>query len=429
MFVLLTGRITLIMYKSNKLIVFFIPPKKDVNGGIMSIFSICKVSREFKDIHGADVVLSTFPGFESYIKNDLFENDETIYTFDEIVNMGKLESLQIHVPEYASTTVYDGLQAYHDYLDRITNLSVNILNQNILLMQNPVDVAKWFLLTPDVTQTTAHDRYTTQEVANLYDLPTHHFSTFVDAKQYTWVPYDKKQTLIALSPDEAEGKALFIKNLKEKLPKYEIITIKNMRYEEYKRIIGQAKFAITFGEGFDGYYVEAFFSGGITFAVYNEEFFPDKDFDNFDNTFSSLASLQKNLIDRINILENKELYEKIVKQNLDKINQLYSYASYKKKVKNYYLKSYDYLPERGSAERLIGQLMKLQLAALAKNETSINERDLTIARLKEIIKGDNLAFEDLNNKFIDIVNSESWKITKPLRELSSILRKFRDYFT
>jgi hypothetical protein len=46
-----------------------------------------------------------------------------------------------------------------------------------------------------------------------------------------------------------------------------------MTYQEYKATISKAKWALTFGEGLDGYFVEPIFSGDSSFSVYNPSFF------------------------------------------------------------------------------------------------------------------------------------------------------------
>src|SRR4051812_1293203 len=99
------------------LVVFLIPPEKGVNGGVLSIFSQCKESRRFTDIHKSDVVLCTYPGEPSYRQNDLFDNDEVILSFDEVVaQYPSPGSLIVHVPEYAVSEVYSGFGRYRDYL-------------------------------------------------------------------------------------------------------------------------------------------------------------------------------------------------------------------------------------------------------------------------------------------------------------------------
>lgn len=408
------------MPKNNRLIVFFIPTQKLVNGGILSIFSICKESRKFNDIHKADVVLSTYPGNKSYKKNDLFENDETIYDFEELVNRGKPEFLQLHIPEYASGEVYEGLKAHHKYLKDIPDLRINIMNQNILYMPKATDVANWYTLTTKVTQTTAHNKYSTQQIANTYNLPTRHLSTFVDHHQYKWTPYENKKAIIALSNDVTEKREQIVAKLKKHLPSFTIKTIENMKFEEYKLFISSAKFTITFGEGFDGYYVEGFFTGGITLAVYNEDFFPDKKFSDFENTFKNYDDMLDNITDRIKALDNKASYEKVVTKNLDKINQLYSFSQYTENLRNFYLGKYSFVPKPGSAENLMGavvtekerlikELIEQKEALAAEKDGIIKNKDIQIVEKDRIIEG--------------MVNSRSWKLTKPLRKASAIAKK------
>jgi hypothetical protein len=410
------------MQKNLRLIVFFVPPEKIVNGGILSIFSICKESRNFKDIHGAKVIISTYPNTTTYKKNDLFQNDETIYSFDEVVAMGIPEFLQLHVPEYASYDVSVSLRQYSDYLSKIPELRVNIMNQNILLMQKPHEVANWFLLTPNVTQTTAHNRYSEQSLADAYFLPTHHLSTFVDPSQYTWVPYEKKENIIAITLDEAKEKAQIVGTLAAAFPNYKIVTIENLRYEEYKDFISKTKFTITFGEGFDGYYVETFFTGGVAFAVYNDEFFPDKEFLKFNSTYSSYSEMLKNIVTDIKNMEDKNHYTKTVTQNLNKITRLYSFNTYVKNIKNFYLKRFSFEPRTESAKTLIAQILteKERLTAekdhyKTRFETTMQVKDKALQEKEELL----MQKEEI---LMGLLNSYSWKITEPLRKLHRIFK-------
>lgn len=407
------------------LIVFFIPGEKLVNGGILSIFSICKVSRQFEKIHKSRVLLSTYPGQKSYKHNDLFENNETIYSFDEVVKMGVPKSLMLHVPEYASHDVYQGLKEYTDYIKRVPKFSVNIMNQNIWLMQKPREVANWFGLTNNVTQTTAHNKYTSQELADKYFLPTRHFSTFVDPSQYHWTPFNKKENIIALSPDVVKERDSIVNKLKNNLPDYKIITIHDMKYEGFKKLVARAKFTITFGEGFDGYYVEAFFSGSITFAVYNDAFFPDKDFANFENTYPSYTDMLENIDKDIKRLNSKTLYEKTVQDSFDKIAKLYSFSNYKNNIKEFYLNKFTFYPNWPSAKPLIADIIREHDQAITEKDAVINERQALLEEKEAAIRAISKAVEQRDKIIHDMVNSRSWKLTKPLRKASSATRKKR----
>jgi hypothetical protein len=425
------------MVRDHKLIIFFIPPEKIVNGGILSIFSICKVSREFKNVHHSDVVMSVYPDYKSYGKNDFFENDETIYSFEELAQKDPPSSLWLHVPEYASDEIFNGLKKYRKYLESVPDLRVNIMNQNIAFMPRPVDTAKWFALTPHITQTTAHDRYASQELADAYNIPTHHLSVFNDPEQYKWVPYEQKEDLIVFSPDVVDAKDAITEKLREHFPAYEFVTVQNMHYEDYKKLIGRAKFAVTFGEGFDGYYIEAFFSGGVTFAVYNDDFFPNKDFAKFENAFPSYESMLAGITKRMEELDNKSKYEHVNQQNLKKIKELYDFSVYKANLKKFYQGKVTFVPGEYSAERLIGAVAESRASDLAEKDKAIDERDRIIAEKEaekvelinereRIVAEKNSLIADQERVIIGMVNSYSWKVTKPLRKTSSAVRKIKN---
>ncbi len=410
------------MQNNQRLIVFLIPPQKLVNGGIMSIFSIARISRQFKEIHKSEVLLATYPGEKSYGKNDLFKNDETIYSFDEIVKRGPPQSLQIHIPEYASHDVFQGLKKYEDYLRAIPELSINIMNQNIWLMQDPADVANWFSLTPDVTQTIAHKKTATQEIANLYNLPSQHLSVFIDPSQYKWLDYDKKEDLIVLSPDAPDEKAEIVDKITKAFPSYKVVTVQNMTYEDYKSLMSKAKYTITFGEGFDGYYIESFLCGGIAFAVYNEGFFPDKEFSKFENLYSSYKDMSAKIIQDIKDLDRKN-YEKIVKKNFDKITKLYDFSNYTKNIKDFYEKKYHFVPDHGSSKVLAGKILQAKDKIIAEQNAIIAHRDNLLEHKDRVIAQKVEAISERDKTIDSMINSNSWKVTKPLRKLSGGLGK------
>jgi hypothetical protein len=414
------------MAKQRRLIVFLIPPEKLVNGGILSIFSICRESRAFESVHKAKVVLATYPGTKSYRKNDLFENDETIYSFDELVAEGSPDFLLLHIPEYASHNTFESLRKYSDFIGGIADFRVNIMNQNILLMQRPIEVAHWFTLTPHVTQTTAHNKYTVQSLADTYNTPVKHLSTFVDASQYNWVQLKDKRNLIVLSPDIAVERENIVQLLEKNLPDYEIRTIQNLSYEDYKQLMGEAKFAITFGEGFDGYYVEAFFTGGMAFAIYNEEFFPDPDFGNYANTYPDYTAMKRDLIADIKrFAANQSEYERVGNANLKKINELYNFDRYKQNIKEFYEDKFTFLPTHASADELIGSILRETDATIAEKDKHTARQTKAIHDMEQMIADKSQAIQELDQKIHDLEHSLSWRVTKPLRKASGGVKKQR----
>lgn len=410
------------MKRAKKLIVFFIPGDKLVNGGILSIFSIAKVSREFKNIHGAEVVISVLPGAKSYGKNDLFENNETIYSFEDILDAGPYESLLLHIPEFGSYNSFMYLKKHADFLANIPDFRVNIMLQNILLMQPPHEVALWFSLTPQVTQTTAHNKYSTQELADKYAIPTHHLSTFVDSHQYTSIPVEQKDRIIALSPDQSKLRAKIEKRLRSEVSDYKIVTIENMKYEDYKKFIVSAKYIVTFGEGFDGYYVEGFFTGGITFAVYNTDFFPDRSFAKFLNTYESEAELADSIVsDIIKLDSNDELYKRVNKENLDRVNSLYSYENYRNNIKLFYKGRYKLMPSSDSHLKLLADFITASEIGRCNDRETIQRLKKAVHDMEKMIADKSKQIEELDDKILNMEQSKSWRLTKPLRKASSAL--------
>lgn len=415
---------TTYMKKAKRLIVFFVPEDKLVNGGILSIFSIARVSREFQNIHKAEVVISVPPGCKSYRHNDLFQNNETVYSFDEIVANGPYDSVLLHIPEFASYNTYMSLKKYGDFITAIPDLHVNILHQNFLLMQPPEEVALWFSLTPHVTQTTAHNRYSTQELADTYAMPVHHLSTFVDQNQYHVVPIADKEKIIAISPDQSPLRDAIEQRLRAGLPDYQVITIENMKYEDYKEFIAKTKYVLTLGEGFDGYYVEAFFTGGLAFAVYNSNFFPDEAFATFDNTYLDEQTLANSIVKDIQQLDvDHRRYQKINSANLKKINALYSYKNYRNNIKLFYEQAYKLVPVSGSRTKLLGTYVTAVEKARDHDRAEIRRLETAVHDMEEMIADKSKHIRELDAKIDEMENSKSWRVTKPLRSVSSKLGK------
>lgn len=399
--------------KQSNLIVFFVPPEKVVNGGIMSIFSQCKEARRFYDVHKSETLICTYPGNKSYEKNDLFENDEKVYSFDQIINrFKKPNKIIIHVPETGVRVVNKAFQEkkYSSYLMQIKDVHINVMNQNIALMRNPSEFAELFKITQKVTQTTAHIRYTTQELSNKYQTPVHHLSVFIDPSQYNIVPYEKKKNLIIYSPDENPNKEKVLKIINS-MGIFETKEIKGIPYEEYKKLASSAKFAITFREGFDGYFIESFFSGSIGMAVYNDDFFPDKSFLDIPSVFNDYDSMTNKLSETIKRLNEEKTFNDCVSKGKSKIEKIYSHEVYLRKMEAFYKGIYDFLPEQGTAAELIANI-------LSNKDELIKQQVAARDRLKKQLAEEEQKTKHLKIEFTNLINSRSWKLTKPLRKLN-----------
>lgn len=404
---------------TENLIIFFIPEKKLVNGGIISIFSLCKESRRYFAIHKSSVIICTYPGGKTYSKNDLFNNDEKIFSFEEVmIKYPSLKRLIIHIPEYITTEIYPRLISQMDYLSKVGHIQINILNQNIQMMPPLSTIASLYAITKYITQTTAHIRYCTQEIADYYCIPTHLMSVAIDKKNYMHLEFSKKKNQIVISPDYHPKKKQVISRIKRELSSYEIIEVSGMKYEEYKKLIAESKFTITFGEGFDGYYIESIFSNTLAFAVYNEDFFPSEDYLNLDNIYKSYKSFSEEIVKTIKKNDSSAQYEKTVSDNCIKLEKIYDHNRYLKNIKQFYQSKYTYVPGEDSIINFLNNVTIESNKANFENINKINELQLSLAESEELsrLKSANIS---------DMLNSRSWKITRPLRVMSQGIKEFK----
>ncbi|RDE36475.1 glycosyltransferase [Parageobacillus thermoglucosidasius] len=332
-------------YNSNekKLIIFFVPGADIITGGILSIYSIYEETKKLKHIHNCETIMCTLPNDTILLKNTNFKNDVPIYPFELVMSYFKqLEKCIIHIPECYTDFFLDNiLDRDKETLKQVSELQINLLIQNIDLAPSRDTIAKLFDYTRDVTCTTAHKQYSTREYRENFGIPLHYLSVWVSQEQYKFKNYEDKENLMVVSPDPHPLKEEILNRIKERFPSLEIFIIRNLKYEEYKDIISRAKWALTFGEGLDGYFVETVFSGGISFAVYNSNFFTSE--------FKYLKTVYKDYIDLLNkicrdieSLDNKKEFKKYHEQQLDIVKDLYSYDTYVRNVTSFYKKQYTF---------------------------------------------------------------------------------------
>lgn len=315
-----------------------------MTGGIQSIYSICKYSREI--CPDALCLISTHPGKFTYSHNDFFKNDEQIFRWEQIIENAKnAKEIIIHVPEYFAGKLYKSLKkADIKFLKGIENLQINIINQNIELMPAPAEIKDLFKLTNNITQTIGHHRYATQEVCDKWQIPAHFLSVHIDLSGYKSYPFEEKEKIIVLSPDNAPYKEAVIEKLKNELPDFKLVTVENMTFGEYMDLIARAYFVISFGEGFDGYFNQPEYVGSLGFAVYNDVFFPNQSWSKLNNVYNSAEEMLKKLgFDLINLLNNQNLYYQTLTQKKERLDKLYSSQILKENLIKFYNHNYEYL--------------------------------------------------------------------------------------
>ena len=92
---------------TNKLVIFLVAGADydtgtdKISGGIISIVSLCEESAKLKSIHGAEVVLCTFPGQHLLQKFTQFRNETNVLRYDQLEKyFAKVKEVILQLPEY-----------------------------------------------------------------------------------------------------------------------------------------------------------------------------------------------------------------------------------------------------------------------------------------------------------------------------------------
>lgn len=298
--------------EADKLLVFLVPGIIKISGGIMTIFQLCKISRSVKP--DALTLIATFPGYSTYAKNNTFDNNEQIFRFEQIIShINNIQELVLHIPEYYVERFYTNLSKKEKgILSTITNFRINILNQNINFMPDHSKIINLYKLTSNVTQSSGFLRYTTQEVCDRFHLPLYYIPSFLDLDDCIKKSFDNKEKLILYSPDFHPMKNKILSTIQDNLIGFKLKEIKNLTYNEFLEVVSDAMFCITFGEGFDGYYIQPYYAKSIGITVYNDTFFPKSEIQNFPFVYDDYNTLAENIVNDIDkAYKNKKLYEEI----------------------------------------------------------------------------------------------------------------------
>ena len=331
--------------KAQKIILFLVPSKGKMSGGVMSIYSICEYTREINPDWFC--LISTHPGKFTYARNDEFENNEQVYRWEQIVQFGSnIQEMILHIPEYYVKYFYVDLKENDiKFLKFLPSLQINIMNQNIEKMPNPLELADLKKLTNNITQSIAHDRYATQEVCDKWGIPAHLFSCQLRLRPDKFY-YENKDKIILYSNDNNIYKPMILNKLKSALPDYKLVEINGLKFDEFQNAVAKAFVTITFGEGFDGYFLIPSKLGSLGMAVYNEEFFPDKSWLELGNVFKSYDDMLNSIADKILYLQDhNDEYKALSKINREKHDLLYNSEKFKNNLERFYKKEYDFEPK------------------------------------------------------------------------------------
>jgi hypothetical protein len=329
--------------RNTKSLTIFLTPGIDmVNGGILSITSLFEETKRLKYLHGSEVILCTYPSDPHLLKYTKFKNNNPLYNFSDVLRFfSNIDNLLIHVPEhFIYRFSWFTSKADRAILSQINNVQINVMIQNIDYLPSNRTILRLQKL-GKLTSTTAHSKYSTIELKNRLGFPLHQLSVYVSPEQYYFRKFREKENLMIVSPDQHPRKKEILKLVEKELPLLKIKIIKNLTYEEYKETISRAKWALTFGEGLDGYFVETIFSGGIGFSVYNAKYFT-KEFGSLRTVYGSYAILIQNLCKDILELDDEKAYSVYQNRQFDLCSKRYDYRNYLKNLEAFYKGEYTY---------------------------------------------------------------------------------------
>jgi hypothetical protein len=270
--------------KAGKIVVYivdgadWVTGKEKISGGLLSIASMFEESKKLPELASHQVIMVVLDSCPLILRHTEFENNITVFRLSQVFSyFGQLRELIINVPEMLVPALPAELGAVpRRRLQGIDNLHVNILNQNNQKMPGPEAVDALKRIVPQVTMCIGHARSCTEEMSRKYRVALHYLSTRCSPEHYRRRAFADKVNLLTASHDEHPMKGAVLEELQRRLPALQIQVIRNLTYGHYKATIERAKWLVTFGEGLDWYFLETVFSGGISFAVFNDEFFPSE---------------------------------------------------------------------------------------------------------------------------------------------------------
>jgi hypothetical protein len=320
----------------------WITGREKLSGGLMAIASDYEEAKKLPELSDYQVIMVTLDSTPLILRHTEFENSITVFRLSQVFSFFRhLRHLIIHVPELLVPILPAELgRVGKKRLAAIPELHINIMNQNIQKMPGPEAVDAIRVFDADVTMTTAHSRYCTREMARRYRLSMHHLSNFCGPELYHRRPYGEKNNLLVASNDEHPMKAVILGELQAKFPDLRIQVIQNMTYSQAKAVNEQAKWGITFGEGMDLYFLEAVFSGGIGFAVYNDEFFPP-DCKGLPTVFESYEQMRRDLPAMLERLNNLSDYNECHNAMFDLLQTHNRHDQYLQRLQSFYRGEYD----------------------------------------------------------------------------------------
>jgi hypothetical protein len=331
-----------VTFRSKRLIVFLTPGYEHRAGGVLSIAAIYRESAALGCLHGAKVVLCAVPGDDPlFFKYRWFKNRNYLLDLDSVFkNCNRLDYFLLHIPEYAVNKVLDWLNSVSaTVLQNVREIRLNVLLQNIDCAQGQnVSGLKRF---GTVTCTTAHEAYTNAATREKLDVSLHRLGVCIGPELYSRSGYREKESLLIVSHDEHPMKEKVLNQIEKMCPDLKIEIIQNLSYEAYKKLIRRAKWSLTFGEGLDGYFAEPVWSGGVSFAVFNDRYFTPA-FAELETIYPSWEVLMDRMPLDLQRIDDPVVYNRCWRQAYDLLSDLYSLDRFRQNLRMFYRGEYTF---------------------------------------------------------------------------------------
>ncbi|WP_460174447.1 rhamnan synthesis F family protein [Turicimonas sp. TL08] len=301
----------ILKYKDmDNLMIFFNFSRNTVSGGMLSIN---RFATYLRNKGYENVVQCGVPFQNATINNDYFNYGTDFLDFNLLIETCFPQKVQLNIPEVFIPIFLSSLTVkMEEWLWSRKELRINILNQSDVLMPSNLWIERLrTLCNGRLTITAAHEKYCTESKEKEYRTNIYLLTPFLP--EFHPIPFYEKRKKILYSPDHHPFKEKIIGRIRAECPDFELKEIKNMTLEKYKAEIAEAFFVITFGEGYDGYFIEPYLSGTISFSVFNRIFFPQS-FECPSTVFKDYENMLQGIVPMIKKLTNDtELYRKLVK--------------------------------------------------------------------------------------------------------------------
>jgi hypothetical protein len=317
---------------NKRFVVFLVPGRNIVNGGIMSICSIASETQKLLAMNGVSVAVCTACGEPRLLRLTKFDNDIDILAFSDLLPRFPSDSeVLVQVPElFLQKFVTDRALLYRSRPDLTWHFNILLQNIELIPSKKTVDVLQQI-----GTTTATINHRASADLAQHLGCPVHYLSWGLCPEDFERVAYSSKKKLIVISPDLHPAKLKIVHRMSEALPDYKIIEIRNMTYRRYKSIIRKAKFTFTFGEGLDGYFVESIFSGGVAMAIFSAHFFTPE-YRNLDGVFFDGEHALNGVAEFVSKADNEMQYQLLADRQYRLVAETFNRQVYLQNIRAFY---------------------------------------------------------------------------------------------